>query len=749
MKMTRAHRGHALLLAAVLFTAGLFAAAPDAPAEPVTPPAQAPTTAVAPARESPKVTGAAQPRAATAPTFDDLSSTVTIPEVAGVEFLIDGVLVTAGPHSFTVPYGAQWVEVTARGVNGAPAPVPGKWRHRFPEVVQVTPPRFEDGMLRMSVPNHRGVITYLGDRRLNAGSWVDMTEYAGKEVTVRSVAASVLTVLKGPSEWTHTFPARSDLSLENGDEFEGQHLSKEWNAYESTPTSQHKSVYRWENISLHDGLLDIRISRHCLKSQDEVVSDANRNEGVCPAGQITRYSSARIDTDFRYGVPKSMEVRAKLDAEHHGITATAWMHNEQPFCNGGVTNTNLAEFDVMEVWATEYSTSFSHITCQDSKYHTNGVRTDQHIPGAFHTWRVEWDGEALRYYFDGAPLLGPQGHAVTAQSLGLSREKFIAAISDYAWRLVIGVKLPINGSWAPWVPDDQPFKDRHDLYDYIRFSELKPEECAPGGEIGKLWSTHPELGKQTGCETDSTVPGARRQVFENGRIYWSPATGAQIITGAIEDRFLAAGEEQNLGLPLAGELTGLRDGGASQRFDKATIFFSPATGAHFARGEILKRYAAMGWETGAFGYPTTDEACGIRDGGCYQRFQHENGHIYWTGPTGAHSIQGQILARYGAMGYENSAIGYPTSDEICGLVGGGCHNRFQRENGHLYWSPATGAWGVQGAIYAHYANNGWEWGRLGYPTGGEQCRNLPGQMECNQNFQRGKVIWNSRTGARG
>lgn len=61
----------------------------------------------------------------------------------------------------------------------------------------------------------------------------------------------------------------------------------------------------------------------------------------------------------------------------------------------------------------------------------------------------------------------------------------------------------------------------------------------------------------------------------------------------------------------------------------------------------------------------------------------------------------------------------------------------------------TVSWGVQGAIYAHYAANGWEWGRLGYPTGPETCRTLPGALECTQTFQRGKVIWNSTTGARG
>ncbi len=47
-----------------------------------------------------------------------------------------------------------------------------------------------------------------------------------------------------------------------------------------------------------------------------------------------------------------------------------------------------------------------------------------------------------------------------------------------------------------------------------------------------------------------------------------------------------------------------------------------------------------------------------------------------------------------SMGAENSRLGYPTTDEICGLKDGGCYQTFQ--GGYLVWSPATGthvSWG--------------------------------------------------------
>ncbi|NNG21254.1 hypothetical protein HJ590_17170 [Naumannella sp. ID2617S] len=92
---------------------------------------------------------------------------------------------------------------------------------------------------------------------------------------------------------------------------------------------------------------------------------------------------------------------------------------------------------------------------------------------------------------------------------------------------------------------------------------------------------------------------------------------------------------------------------------------------------------------------------------------------------------------------------FPVTDEVCGLRDGGCYQRFQREDGHIYFSPASGAWSVQGAIFGHWASTGWEAGWLGYPVGPESCRDLPDARECVQNFLGGEVVWNSRFGTRG
>lgn len=614
-------------------------------------------------------------------------------------------------------------------------------------------PQWNDMDTKVKAPSRLGVRYYADGWNdgapLAAGSWNPAPEFTGKNMVVRAVPVSNRTLLKGTTEWNHTFVLRPDYPLTGGDEFNGTGITTAWKAANQVTSTKGKSVWRFENLSVHDGALDVRISRHCLKADVEVVSEANKTEQVCPPGTITRYSTGRLLSGAIYKAPKSVEVRVKLDADHHGIYSTGWTHSDQKFCGGSVSTSELAELDVMEVWGTESTQSTTHVSCDNYKFHSTGVRVSAPMTGAWHTFRVEWDGYALRYLFDGRPMKGSAGQFVTADVLGIPQERFVSAINDHLWQTVINVNAPVNGSWAPWIDDTKPFHERHDQYDYIRYEEFIPESCAPVGEIAKYRHNHPELGVQTGCEVAALAPEGRVQQFENGRVYSSPTTGVQVVKGAILQKYLASGGEESLGLPVAGELGGLRDGGFSQPFGKATMFFSPATGTHFARGEILNRYAAMGWETGTFGYPTSDEICGMREGGCHQRFQHENGHIYWSWATDAHSMQGRILARYGAMGYENGPLGYPITDEVCGLAGGGCYQKFQRENGHLYWSWATDAWGVQGAIFNHYGAHRWENGRFGYPAGPEQCRSVPGALECDQRFQGGPISWSSRNGVRG
>jgi peptidoglycan/xylan/chitin deacetylase (PgdA/CDA1 family) len=221
-----------------------------------------------------------------------------------------------------------------------------------------------------------------------------------------------------------------------------------------------------------------------------------------------------------------------------------------------------------------------------------------------------------------------------------------------------------------------------------------------------------------------------------------PVTGANgvEVIGAINDEWQVS--RDLVGEPLEAEFCGLRDSGCAQRFERGSIYWSPASGAHHIVGAIRAVWGANGWENGLSGYPTSGEFCGLIDGGCGQRFQ--NGNIYFHPGLGTYRVLGAIYAGWSRIGWEASPVGYPAAGEACGLSAGGCFQRFA--NGFVYWSPASGSYAVQGRIYDHWAANGWEAGRYGYPTGNEDCRAEGDHRVCTQTYQRGQIIWRSDRG---
>ncbi len=102
-------------------------------------------------------------------------------------------------------------------------------------------------------------------------------------------------------------------------------------------------------------------------------------------------------------------------------------------------------------------------------------------------------------------------------------------------------------------------------------------------------------------------------------------------------------------------------------------------------GAIWEHYKALGREGSFLGYPTSDETPDSFGTGRLNHFQ--GGMIYWTGATGAHEVHGAILAEWQALGAERSYIGRPVSDEEVWLSEkldiGGRRNRF--EHGEIDW----------------------------------------------------------------
>lgn len=196
---------------------------------------------------------------------------------------------------------------------------------------------------------------------------------------------------------------------------------------------------------------------------------------------------------------------------------------------------------------------------------------------------------------------------------------------------------------------------------------------------------------------------------------------------------------------IIGDLQASNDGlGFYKQYRGGSIYFSPATGAHEVHGAIRDRWALLGSETGLLGYPVTDET-GTPDAvGRYNHFQR--GSVYWTPGTGAHEVHGAIRDEWATLGWERGILGYPVVDETGTPDGIGRYNHFQ--TGSIYWTPATGAHEVHGAIRDKWASMGWERSFLGYPTSDETSIDLPliGPARTS-NFQNGSITWTSGTGA--
>ena len=102
-------------------------------------------------------------------------------------------------------------------------------------------------------------------------------------------------------------------------------------------------------------------------------------------------------------------------------------------------------------------------------------------------------------------------------------------------------------------------------------------------------------------------------------------------------------------------------------------------------GQILARYDALGAEGSVLGFPVTGELVTPNLQGRATHF--ERGSVYWSPRSGAHAVVGAIRDRWGQIGWENSALGFPVSEEY--VVPGGRAQDFQY--GSITWTPGGGA----------------------------------------------------------
>ncbi|MGW7304647.1 FG-GAP-like repeat-containing protein [Streptomyces sp. NPDC054835] len=234
----------------------------------------------------------------------------------------------------------------------------------------------------------------------------------------------------------------------------------------------------------------------------------------------------------------------------------------------------------------------------------------------------------------------------------------------------------------------------------------------------------------------------------------SGGTATFQVCGPILSKFKALGGTATFGKPTS-PVSAVSDGGRYVNFarpgitttDRA-ISWSGSTGTWSVRNANFTKWAALGREAGALGYPTADERPTNVLGGAFSTFSKAGraGAVYWSSGTGSQSIRGGIYGRFVELGGV-AAHGYPTADEMATATKPGAVQNFRNgiatgDNVSFYWSSATGAWPVAGAIRSQWLSLDGHNGSLGFPASGEYTV-FGGRRS---DFQTGYVRWNRESG---
>lgn len=163
-------------------------------------------------------------------------------------------------------------------------------------------------------------------------------------------------------------------------------------------------------------------------------------------------------------------------------------------------------------------------------------------------------------------------------------------------------------------------------------------------------------------------------------------------------------------------------------------------------GAIRAKYESMAtmWAgdtpVSFLGLPVSNEL--TNPDGIGKRTQFQNGFIYWHPDTGAWSVTTHNSLVWHRNGWEAGRLGYPTSDEISTGDGVGRKQFFQK--GRIYGSP-VGVASIEGKILEKWIETGEEIGPLGYPTTDEE--GTPDGAGRFNRFALGMIYWHPEYGA--
>jgi uncharacterized protein with LGFP repeats len=175
-----------------------------------------------------------------------------------------------------------------------------------------------------------------------------------------------------------------------------------------------------------------------------------------------------------------------------------------------------------------------------------------------------------------------------------------------------------------------------------------PVPVDPTAEINMAWRAAGGAAGPLGAKQGDQAPvgaGGLAQTFIGGKVFYSPATGANAVETDILTKYEAlGGPGGDVGFPIANEA----DGGLKQpsrvsefsAIDKPVIFWTPEHGAFLVRGAIKAAWDKLLGPTGKLGAPLGDQTVDKDD--VTQKFT--GGQISWNQKKNAFTTQPANLA---------------------------------------------------------------------------------------------------------
>lgn len=268
-----------------------------------------------------------------------------------------------------------------------------------------------------------------------------------------------------------------------------------------------------------------------------------------------------------------------------------------------------------------------------------------------------------------------------------------------------------------------------------------PVAATPEGDadaaITAAWETGGGDGGPLGPKDGGVYPAGDGfgQNFASGKIFFTPDTGAHIITGAILEKYESLGgpADSDLGFPTIDEGPGRAANSRNSTFsapDQPVIFWTPDTGARVVRGAINQAWDALGGSAGLLGVPSEDET--TNGDTVTQKFT--GGEISWDRKTKAFTtVPPELAGQLGAIEVPSDAtsaiaaarraaggaLGPLGAEEGAQYAIGADGVGQNYTGGKIFYRPDTGANVVTGQVLAKYESVGGPTGDLGFPTASE------------------------------